>query len=229
MSFSTFNYISIIVIIIIVIYIGYNNISKIKIINNELKILQTFDPEPEMIKELLNNHQPIVIQKEIMFWKQFKLLLSKELDYIKNEIATNKEINYSEIIKKNLEVYNLPLTYDWNIDIRNILFDFQSAIFFIKQDNYMQLFGCVSGEMRIIIAPPDQSKYLEPIQNLVSTIDATAILNKEPMEINYVEIIVRQGNMIYIPWGWFYFIYNGNNKNECVIIDCLNKSALTIL
>jgi hypothetical protein len=232
MSNSSINYISIIIIIIAVyfaIYFGYNYVSKIKIINNELKILQTFDPAPEMIKELLDNHQPIVIQKEIMFWKQFKLLLGKELDHIKNEIATNKEINYSEIIKKNLEVYNLPLTYDWNIDIRNINLDYQSAIFFVKQDNYMQLFGCVSGEMRIIIAPPDQSKYIEPIMNLVSTVDATPILNKEPIEMNYIEIIVRQGNMIYVPWGWLYFIYNGNNQKECVIIDCLNKSALTLI
>lgn len=227
MSYNTFNYISIII-IIIAIYLGYNQVSKLKIINNELKILQTFDPEPEMIKELLDNHQPVVLQKEIMFWKQFKLLLGKELEYIKNEIATNKEINYSEIIKKNLEVYNIPLTYDWNIDIRNVALDSQSAIFFVKQDNYMQMFGCVAGEMRIIIAPPDQSKYLEPIVNLVSTVDATETLNKEPVEMNYVEIIVRQGNMIYVPWGWFYFIYNGNNQKECVIIDCLDKSALTM-
>lgn len=224
---TSFNYISLII-IIIAIYVGYTQVSKLKITNNELKILQTFDPEPEMIKELLNNHQPIVIQKEIMFWKQFKLLLGKELEYIKNEIATNKEVNYSEVIKKNLEVYNIPLTYDWNIDIRNVALDFQSAIFFVKQDNYMQMFGCVAGEMRIIIAPPDQTKYLEPIINLVSTIDATPTLNKEPMEMNYVEIIVRQGNMIYVPWGWFYFIYNGNNQKECVIIDCLDKSALTM-
>lgn len=227
MSYNSFNYISLII-IIIAIYLGYNQVSKLKITNNELKILQTFDPEPEMIKELLDNHQPIVIQKEIMFWKQFKLLLGKELEYIKNEIANNKEINYSEAIKKNLEVYNIPLTYDWNIDIRNVALDVQSAIFFVKQDNYMQMFGCVAGEMRIIIAPPDQSKYLEPIMNLVSTVDATAILNKEPVEMNYVEIIVRQGNMIYVPWGWFYFIYNGNNQKECVIIDCLDKSALTM-
>ena len=227
MSYNSFNYISLII-IIIAIYLGYNQVSKLKITNNELKILQTFDPEPEMIKELLDNHQPIVIQKEIMFWKQFKLLLGKELEYIKNEIANNKEINYSEAIKKNLEVYNIPLTYDWNIDIRNVALDVQSAIFFVKQDNYMQMFGCVAGEMRIIIAPPDQSKYLEPIMNLVSTVDATATLNKEPVEMNYVEIIVRQGNMIYVPWGWFYFIYNGNNQKECVIIDCLDKSALTM-
>ena len=148
MSYTSFNYISLII-IIIAIYVGYNQVSKLKIINNELKILQTFDPEPSMIKELLDNHQPIVIQKELIFWKQFKLLLGKELEYIKNEIATNKEINYSEIIKKNMEIYNLPLTYDWNIDIRNVPYDQQSSIFFIKQDNYMQMFGCVAGKITL--------------------------------------------------------------------------------
>ena len=39
--------------------------------------------------------------------------------------------------------------------------------------------------------------------------------------------------MIYIPWNWFYFIYKINNTNntnqECVIVDCLNKSILSLV
>ena len=97
------------------------------------------------------------------------------------------------------------------------------------------MFGCVTGEMRVIIAPPDQQHILEPIINLVSTIDATLILDKVPIELNFVEIIVRKGNMIYIPCNWFYFIYKSTNTNntnanqECVIVDCLNKSILSLV
>ena len=111
---------------------------------------------------------------------------------INNSITTNKNINYSEYIKNNIEIYNLPLSYDWNIDIRNITLNESSAIFFVKQNNYMQMFGCVTGEFRIIIVTPDQSLFLEPLSNMVSTIDATSILNKEPLEINYIEVIVRK-------------------------------------
>ena len=225
--------------ILTLIYFIYYHLSNLKTINNELKILQIFDPEPETIGELFKNHQPIVFQRELFFWKQFKTFLGQPLINIQNTISTNSDINYSEFIRKNLELYNLPLSYDWNIDIRNIILDDKSAIFFIKQNNYMQMFGCVTGELRAIIAPPDQEHILAPIVNLVSTIDATPILDKVPIELNYIEIIIRKGNMIYIPWGWFYFIYknndinNTNNTNdtnqECVIVDCLNKSILTLV
>jgi hypothetical protein len=219
--------------ILTLIYFIYYNLSNLKTINNELKILQIFDPEPDTIFELFKNHQPIVFQRELFFWKQFKTFLGKPLTDIQNKINTNTDVNYSEFIRNNLESYNLPLSYDWNIDIRNIVLDDKSAIFFIKQNNYMQMFGCVTGEMRVIIAPADQEHIISPIVNLVSTIDATAILDKVPIEMNYIEIIVRKGNMIYIPWGWFYFIYKCNNSNdtnqECVIVDCLNKSILSLV
>ena len=214
--------------ILTLIYFIYYNLSHLKTINNELKILQIFDPEPDTIDELFKNHQPIVFQREIFFWKQFKTFLGKSLIDIQNTINTNIDITYSDFIKKNLELYNLPLSYDWNIDIRNIVLDNKSAIFFIKQSNYMQLFGCVTGEMRVIIAPPDQEHKISPIINLVSTIDATIILDKVPIELNFIEIIIRKGNMIYIPWGWFYFIYKHNNQ-ECVIVDCLNKSIISLV
>lgn len=225
---SIINYISALTLLSIIYFIYYH-LSNLKIVNNELKILQIFDPDPNTIIELFKNHQPIVFQRELYFWKQFKTLLGKSLTEIQNAISSNVNVNYTEFIKKNLESYNLPLSYDWNIDIRNVNLDDKSAIFFIKQSNYMQMFGCVSGEMRIIITPPDQEHILEPFINLVSTIDASPILNKEPIELNYIEIIVRQGNMVYIPWNWFYFIYKGKNDQECVIIDCLNKSLLSIL
>jgi hypothetical protein len=196
----------------------YCHISRLKTINNELKILQVNDPDPDIAYELFENHQAIVFQRELHYWKEFNKLIGNSLIDINKSILDNKEINYSEYIKNNIDIYNLPLSYDWNIDIRNVILNGNSSIFFTKQNNYMQLFGCVSGEFRIIIATPDQSKMLEPFINMVSTIDATNILDKDPLELNYIEIIIRQGNMIYIPWNWFYFIYKSSIETETVII-----------
>ena len=228
MAPSIINYIIALVTLFIIFFI-YCHISRLKTINNELKILQVSDPDPDMAYELLDNHQPIVFQKELKYWKEFNTLLGKSLNDIRNTIATNTTINYSDYIKNNLDIYNLPLSYDWNIDIRNVVLDDTAAIFFIKQTNYLQMFGCVSGEMRVILAAPDQDKMLEPFNNMVSSLDATPLLNKEPLELNYIEIIIRQGNMIYIPWNWSYFIYKGNPTTECVVVDCINKSPLTII
>ena len=216
-------------IILFIILFSYCHISRLKTLNNDLKILQSIDPDADMVYELLDKHQPLIIQKEIFYWKEFNHLIGNPLNDIKNIISENSKINYSEYVKNNIDIYNLPLSYDWNIDIRNVILNNKSAIFFTKQNNYMQLFGCVTGEMRIIITASDQSKMLEPFVNMVSTIDATQILNKEPMELNYIEIIIRQGNIIYIPWGWFYFIYKSNANEECVIVDCINNSVLSFI
>jgi hypothetical protein len=228
MSFSILNYISSLFILFIIFFI-YCHISRLKTINNELKILQVSDPDVDIAYELFNTHQPIVFQKELLLWKQFNTFISKSLTEINSSISNNTNIQYSNYIKNNLEIYNLPLSYDWNIDIRNVILYESSSIFFIQQNNYLQVFGCVSGEMRVIITPPNQIHIVKPFINMVSTIDATSILNKEPMEINYIEIIVREGNMIYIPYNWLYYIYNGNKSKECVIVDCINQSVLNYL
>jgi hypothetical protein len=228
MNSSILNYVTAFIILFIILF-SYCHVSRLKTINNELKILQSIDPDADMVYELLDKHQPLIIQKEIFYWKEFNHLIGNSLSDIKNIIAENTQINYSEYIKNNIDVYNLPLSYDWNIDIRNVILNDKSAIFFTKQNNYMQLFGCVTGEMRIIITPPDQCKLLEPFVKMVSTIDATLILNKEPMELNYIEIIIRQGNIIYIPWSWSYFIYKSNAIEECVIVDCINNSVLSFM
>lgn len=223
---SLIKYISLLLILFIIFFI-YCHISRLRIINNDLKILQVADPNVDIAYELLDNHQPIVFQKELLYWKEFNTFIGKSLIDINNTITTNNQINYSDYIKNNLEIYNLPLSYNWNIDIRNVILDSNSSIFFIKQTNYLQLFGCVSGEMRIIIAPPNQSHLVQPFTNLVSTLDATSLLDKDPMEINFIEIIVRKGNMIYIPYNWMYFIYTQSTiNNECVIVDCINQSVL---
>lgn len=228
MASSILQYITALIIVLLILF-SYCHISRLKTLNNELKILQVVDPDADMVYDLLDKHQPIVFQKEIFYWKEFNHLIGKSLTDIKTTISINKTINYSEYIKNNIDLYNLSLSYDWNIDIKNILLDDKSAIFFNKQNNYMQLFGCVSGEMRVIITKPDQCSLLSPFINMVSSVDATSLLDTEPMVLNYIEIIVRQGNMIYIPWGWCYYIYKIQNTEECVVVDCINKSFLSLI
>ena len=128
MSFSILNYISSLLILFIVFFI-YCHISRLKLINNDLKILQVADPDSDIAYELFNSHQPIVFQKELLFWKEFNKFIGKSLSDINNSISTNTNIHYSNYIKNNLEIYNLPFTYDWNIDIRNVILDDSSAIF----------------------------------------------------------------------------------------------------
>lgn len=217
-------------IIIFISFFLYCHISRLKSINNELRILQVGDSTPEIIFELLQQQLPIVYQRELYAWKRFNKLIGKPLNEIQTSINSkniDNEIEYSDSIKKNLEPNNLPLSYDWDIDIKNVILDDTSAIFFIKQTNYMQIFGCVTGEFRIIISPPSQSQHFGIFINNVSNINAIPLLEKTPIELEFLEIIIRAGNMIYIPYNWHYFIYKNNKEIETVNIDCINKSILS--
>jgi hypothetical protein len=100
-------------IVLFIIFFYYCHIDRLKTINNTLNILQVSDPNPELAYELFENHQPIVFQRELFFWKEFNKLLDKSLSEIKNTISTNSinssinssnnsVINYTEIIKTNL-------------------------------------------------------------------------------------------------------------------------------
>lgn len=216
--------------ILFIIFFLYCHIARLQSVNNELRILQVGDSTPELIYELLQKQLPIVYQREIYAWKKFNKLIGLPLNEIQiiinNSKNINDEMNYHEIIKNNLEPNNLPLSYDWDIDIKNVVLDNKAGIFFIKQNNYMQIFGCVTGEFRIIISPPSQSKHFGNFINNVSNINATPLLEKQPIEIEFLEIIIRAGNMIYIPYNWHYFIYN-NITTETILIDCINKSPLS--
>lgn len=222
-----FRYLAALIILFIIFFL-YVHIIKLKTENNNLDIIQVHDPDPDLAYDLISHNQPIVLQKEMAFWKDFNKLLGQPLASIKQSISEHPEIDYSTSIKMNLEPYNLPISYDWLIDIRQAALDDSTGIFFVKQTNYLQAFGCVTGQFRIIITPPDQSPKLEPFTNNVSTVDSTKLLDAQPMELNYIEIIVRQSNLIYIPYGWHYFIYNpgASSSTECVIVDCINKSIL---
>lgn len=218
----------------------YCHVAKLTEVNNHLDIIQVNDPDPEMIIELLDDHHPIIMQREIHFWKGINKLIGKSLININTilaspntnsnpDITTNPDITptmITESIKTNLEPFNLPLSFDWNIDIRNVILDDSAGVFFISQNNFMQCIGCMTGEFRIILAPNDQRNKIEPLTNYVSSINASPILDKDPMEMNFIEVIIREGNVVYIPWGYLYFIYKPSNCPECVIVDCINKSAL---
>lgn len=242
-----FKYIILLLILFLILFV-YCHVVKLQELNNHLDIIQVSDPDPELIIELLDSHQPIIMQRELYFWKTANKLIGKSLPEINQIITTIDQSSPGQLlesIKMNLDPFNLPLSYDWNIDIRNVVLDDKSGIFFIQQSNYMQCFGCLTGQFRIILAPNDQKHIVEPFVNNVSSKNAEEILNKEPMEMNFIEVIIRQGNLIYIPWGWLYFIYksspntsntsntsNTNNSGdsgdtgECIIVDCINTSII---
>ena len=57
MNSSILNYVTAFIILFIILF-SYCHVSRLKTINNELKILQSIDPDADMVYELLDKHQP---------------------------------------------------------------------------------------------------------------------------------------------------------------------------
>ena len=65
--------------ILLIILFYYCHITKLKTINNKLNILQTTDPTYDISFELFEQHQPIIFQNELLFWKDFNKLINNIL------------------------------------------------------------------------------------------------------------------------------------------------------
>lgn len=203
---------------------------------NEMNILQVFDPDPDTLFELYQRGLPIIIQKELQNWDGIDLLIGLDYDTIKTTVQENMK-DVLSIIKGNLQFHNNVLSYDWKIDLTMVDMDINSPIFPIKQVNIIQLFATVTGETRVILFSPNMETYLEPFTNNVSSVDIKSEIEKDDTKINFIEIVLREGNILYIPYGWHYFIY-GNHLDldndeseqigETVILDCINKSLVEL-
>ena len=120
------------------IFFIYCHISKIITVNNHLDIIQLTDPDPEIFYDLMQNNQPIILQKELQHWKHINKILNRTLTdiniIINNSMGNTTSSNasskeYTTSIKENLSIFNLPLSYDWSIDIQNIILDDKYEIY----------------------------------------------------------------------------------------------------
>ena len=115
--------------------------------------------------------------------------------------------------------------------------DIKSPIFPVRQVNLLQLFATITGEARIVLFAPQIEKHLTPFTNNVSSIDIKHEIEKDNTELEFIEVVLREGNLIYIPYGWFYFIYGNNidldtiedeQHRETIVLDCINKSIIDL-
>ena len=220
--------------VFIVIIITQRNINTKK--NNEMNMLQVFDPDPDTLFDLYQQGLPIIIQKELQNWDGIDLLLGLDYETLKTTVQDNIE-DILTIVKGNLQFHNNILSYDWKIDITLVDTDIKSPIFPVRQVNLLQLFATITGEARIVLFAPQIEKHLTPFTNNVSSIDIKHEIEKDNTELEFIEVVLREGNLIYIPYGWFYFIYGNNidldtiedeQHRETIVLDCINKSIIDL-
>ena len=98
-----------------------------------------------------------------------------------------------------------------------------------RQDKYRRLLYILKGEKRIIIFNNKQKPNLYLKNNNVSLINIfNQDLTKYPLisKLKYVEIILRENNMLYIPYN-FYYCYICDSDTQT--IDLYSESIFSKL
>jgi hypothetical protein len=217
-----YNYI-IFFIICFLIILCLAHIIQLKKQNNELRILQTYDPEINTITELFKEKLPIILVDEINLWSlenkenQDRTIINIELQELSHILKDN--FVHRRIIQ-NLDHYALSLSRGWSLSLETVKNTPSSKIIPLKEKNYLRLIGCLKGEMRVMLFPPNLNK---------SILDDPSLSTKlmEPKsDIPCLEIIIRIGSMIYIPYGWWVFIYS---HEKTILLDAVNSSVFGMI
>jgi hypothetical protein len=203
-----------------------------KRINTNLEIQQTEQPNNKMITLLQNKKLPSIYLYELEIWDGFDLLIGEDYNIIK-EVLDNKEalskLNYY------LKPFELSFTTKWDITFHKNNTNWEHLPSNpIKEIYYNHLIVNFSGLMMVCLFNPNMAniKVIENSENNNSEIkenvkDILADENKiKSTKLEYIIVTVRPSNMIYIPFGWYYWIYNGINDKYCCYLNCVNHSLV---
>ncbi len=217
--------------LLILIFI-YSHIYHINKINNQVEILQAEVPDKNKIQDLLVHKQPTIFRQVLYGCEPIVDIFDVEIEEINEIVKVNK--HFSRAIKEFLEPYGLPFSTGWNYYItdRNEEYTQQN---FILQENHRHLIAQITGVQRIYLASPNQIDFLKPLikkkDNIFKTISKTNFWNKEETskepfnKLQYIEIILREGNILYIPNGWWYL---QKVDESGLVMEAVNTSLLSI-
>lgn len=178
-------------VVLIIIYSQYIFINKP---NNTYEILQGNNP-------IKDEYETVLINKSVaVFTNIFTDLEAGQLNGTNNE---NKKILFDYF-----KYYHIPISFTYNFKIESEEQDSYKPI--VKVNSYRFLKVNLKGMKKIIIFNPLQEPNLY-IHNGYSNLDFWS-KDKSTVpnffKLKYIEVILKEKQMIYIPYGWWYSEYN---------------------
>jgi hypothetical protein len=179
----------------VVLIITYSQYICINKHNNNYEILQGNNPIKDEYETILKNKSVAV------FTNIFTLLDLPSL-------SSSEETKQKQILVEHFKYYHIPLTFTYNFKIEREEQDSYKPI--IKVNSYRFLKVLVKGLKKIIIFNPEQEPNLY-INNGHCNLDfwkkdKTDVPNF--YKLKYIEVILKDNQMVYIPYGWWYSEYN---------------------
>lgn len=208
------------------------HIRVLKKVNTNVNILQT--DNMDKIQDLLVQKYPTIFSDMLYEWQEIAEIFDKTIEEI-NSIINNIP-HFTKMLKSNLNYYSLPLSLDWKFNITERGFN-NTEHYFKLQEQYRYMICQITGSQRIYIASPNQSKFMNSItddnthsfNNIRSSIDFWKEKETNETEfknVEYIEIILREGNILSIPNGWWYL---QKVEEPCLVLECYNKSLLNFI
>lgn len=211
-------------------YLNYTKINA----SGGIDIQQTEQPAPAVIDKMLATKLPSIFMYEIELWDGFDLLIGYPYDAISTVFKDNKEL--VKILKSEyLAPFALPLTRDWQVGLNNLTVTWATLTEKpIREIHYNHLIANFSGLLMVCLIHPNSAKQIDtynsastPFPKHLETQPTTSTPDNASTTvplINYLTIPVRPGHVMYIPYGWYYYIYCGQENSGCVYMDLVNKT-----
>ena len=221
------------VIILLLSYLILSHYKNFTRINNDLNILQTEHPDPDTIDLLLEKKQPTILSYEIELWDGYDLLIGQNHTDIEEVLKDNTEL-ISTLKTVYLKPFALPLTRDWKVSLQQQSFNWENLTHTDKepftpfqQNYYMRLLGCLSGYMMVCLISPKHELAIQKIKDAKIDFRQYIIQNGEKDKVDYITIPIRPCHVISIPYGWYYFIYCGEENSYCSYLDMKNETWIS--
>lgn len=179
----------------ITLIITYSQYIFINKINNKYEILQGNNPIKDEFETILKNKSVAVFTN-----------MCKDLD--PSQLSLSKEEKQKQILLDHFKYYHIPLLFTYNFKIEKEETDSYKPI--LKVTSYRFIKVVSKGLKKFIIFNPEQEPNLY-INKGHSNLD---FWKKDKSDVpnffklKYIEVILKDRQMIYIPYGWWYSEYN---------------------
>ena len=193
----------IISIILVIIFLQFK---VIKQVNNKFEILQAENPNKEQYEKIVGNNYPAIFTNVSENFFDLQKYTLDSINNIDKESRENLNIN----LKKHFDYYAVPMKVKSELNVN--LEGAGTTDYIVKQNNYRLLVCQLKGVKKLILFTPNQGKYLylDKTGNRSSISFWTDDLLEYPKleKTQYVEIVLYPGQMIYIPYQWYWASIN---------------------
>jgi hypothetical protein len=228
-------YIIILIIICFTILI-YCYISNLNKINTNVTILQKDNPTEDEIQNLLVQKQPTIFADVLYDWEAIAEIFDMPIEII-TELLSAKL--FVQLLTTHLEQYSLLFSRGWKFNASERLPDPENPFEhnFRLESHHRHLIAQITGIQRVYIASPNQTTFLKPVE--IETITSQSLnktrctvdfydeeaTTKAPFnKLQYIEIVLREGNMLYIPRGWWYL---QAVEAPGIVLEAVNESIFS--